>query len=86
MSKMTSDKWEAMTDAEKYEFLSSGKKVLKSVCGIDGSQKVNECDVTKYYWIDVGGVTITNRHKKESDAYKQADETIESWSKEDDSL
>ena len=75
---MTQDKWDAMTQAERYNYVSTGKKVLKNIQGIDGNAKVGEARSHTYYWVEVGGVQLSNRYKKEVDAYAEAESVIES--------
>lgn len=79
MAKITQKQWNKMSNQDKYQFLKNGKKKLNSICGIDGSSKVNETKVTRYFNISVSGVTISLNCLTESEAYKQADDNIEQW-------
>lgn len=75
---MTQDKWDAMTQAERYNYVSTGKKELKSIQGANANDKVGQVRVSTYYWVEVGGVQLSNRYKKEVDAYAEAESVIES--------
>lgn len=56
--KLTQQNWDAMSNAERLEYLNSGGLEVRKQHGIDGRAKVGEAQVLTSYSVIMNGVTL----------------------------
>lgn len=81
---MNNETWNKMSNQDKFNYLSSAKKELKQMSYVDGNSKVgDDARGGIAYWVEAGGVVISEKFKSEADAFNRAEEVIKSWGDHD---